>query len=112
MATKNSRGEAVSAYIPPFFFGAKIFGKNMKAAFLSGTLVSGGVVTAVAHGLSAQPVFITVGALPTRAQAISGTGTDVFLAQAASATTTTNFYIVGSQKANVAEKWNAWVIIN
>lgn len=108
----NSRGEALSAYVPPIFFGAKVYGANLKAAFLSGTLVSGQTVTAIAHGLGSVPKFIQVAALPTKAQAISGTGVDIFLAQAASATTSTTFYIVGSQKTNTAMKYNAWVILN
>lgn len=109
-----SRGQAISAYIPPFDprFSAKVYGANVAAVFISGTLVSGQTVVAVAHTLGKVPKFIQVAALPTRAQAISGTGSDVFLAQAASATTSTTFYIVGSQKTNVAIKYNAWLILN
>lgn len=111
MATKNSRGEAISAYVPPFFFGAKVFGANIKAAFLSGTLVSGGVVTKINHGLSGMPKFINVNAMPTKAQALSG-NRDVFIMQAASATTSAAFYIMGSQVTNTALKYSAFVILN
>lgn len=109
-----TRGQALSAYSPLFHpqFSAKVYGANLKAAFISGTLVSGQTVTAVAHTLGAAPKFIQVAALPTKAQALSGTGVDIFLAQAASASTSTQFFIVGSQKTNTAMKFNAWLILN
>lgn len=109
----GSRGAALSAYSPLFEpkSSAYVFGANLKAQFLSGTLVSGGVVTAVTHNLAKQPKFIMVGSLPTKAQALSG-NRDVVLMQAASATTSTTFYIMGSQVTNTALKWNAWLILN
>jgi hypothetical protein len=114
MAQSPSRGAALSAYSPLFHpqFGLSVYGANLKAQFISGTLVSGQTVVAVPHTLGAVPKFIQVAALPTKAQAISGTGVDIFLAQAASATTSTTFYIVGSQKTNTAMKYNAWLILN
>lgn len=114
----NSRGPAISAYLPAFSKGAKVYGANIqsgvitsaliKAAFLSGTLVSGKTTRAIAHGLGVKPKFITVHALPTLAQAISATKIDVFLA-AASAATTTNFYVIGTQPTNGAVKYVAYV---
>jgi hypothetical protein len=50
----------------------------------------------------------TVNALPTLAQGISATRIDVYLA-AASAATTTNFYIIGTQPTNAALKYVAYV---
>ncbi len=83
---------------------------KMKAAFLSGTLVSGQITKSVAHGLGVKPKFIVVAGLPTLTQAISGSGLDVYLA-AASAATSSVFYIIGSQKSNVALKYVAYVQI-
>ena len=116
----NSRGEAISAYSPPFARGAKVYAANiqskavtnvkMNAAFLSGTLVSGKITKAVAHGLGAKPKFVVVAALPTLAQANSATRIDVYLA-AASAASTTNIYIIGTQPTNAAVKYVAYVQI-
>lgn len=84
---------------------------KIRAAFLSGTLVSGRTTRAIAHGLGVKPKFVVVAALPTLAQAaISATATanDIFLA-AASAATSTNFYVIGTQAANAALKYVAYV---
>jgi hypothetical protein len=81
---------------------------KIRAAFLSGTIVSGQATRAVAHGLGVKPKFVVVAPLLTLAQAISGAGLQVALA-AASAATTTNFYIIGSQPQNVAIKYVAYV---
>lgn len=104
----SSRGDAISGYHPAFAKGAKIYSGNIKAAFLSGSLVSGKTTRAIAHGLGAIPKFITVHALPTLAQAISATKIDVFLA-AASAATSANFYVIGTQPTNGAVKYVAYV---
>lgn len=124
----NSRGTAISAYIPAFAKGAQIYGENiasgvviaadiaagavtsakMKAAFLSGTLVSGKTTRAIAHGLGVKPKFVIVNALPTLAQGISASRIDVQLA-AASAATSTNFYVIGTQPTNAALKYIAYV---
>jgi hypothetical protein len=81
---------------------------KMGAAFLSGTLVSGQITKAVAHGLGAKPKCVVVAPLLTAAQAISATYLHVVLA-AASAATTTNFYIIGNQPTNGAIKYVAYV---
>lgn len=109
----SSRGDAISAYSPAFNKGAKIYNTNFKAAFLSGTLVSGRTTRAIAHGLGAKPKFVVVNALPTLAQAVlsaTTVGNHIYLA-AASAATTTNIYVIGTQAANAALKYVAYVQI-
>lgn len=162
----NSRGIAVSAYIPAFSKGAKIYGANIqsgvitsahiadgtvvaadvgagsitsakigtgavvniklgatsvtsakiRAAFLSGTLVSGKKTIAVAHGLGVKPKFVVACALATLAQvsgaqATSGIGKNVpvVTVAAASAATSTNFYLIGGQTQGAAIKYAAYV---
>lgn len=85
----------------------------MKAAFLSGSLVSGRTTRAIAHGLGAVPKFVVVNALPTLTQAaLSATtvGNHIYLA-AASAANATYFYVIGTQAANAALKYVAYVQI-
>jgi hypothetical protein len=100
IAASAVRNEKISA-------GA-VTSAKIRAAFLSGTLVSGKITKAIAHGLGVKPKFVVVNALPTLAQGISATRIDVYLA-AASAATTTNFYIIGTQPTNAALKYVAYV---
>ncbi len=83
---------------------------KMKAAFLSGTIVSGQTTRAVAHGLGVKPKFVIVEALLTLAQAISAKVPTVKLA-AASAATSANFYVISSAASNAALKYTAYVQI-
>lgn len=86
---------------------------KMKAAFLSGTLVSGRATRAIAHGLGVKPKFVVVAALPTLAQAVLSAATvhnNIYLA-AASAATSANIYVIGTQAANAALKYVAYVQI-
>lgn len=165
-----SRGIAISAYLPPFAKGAKIYGDNiqsgaitsahiadgtvvaadikagavtsakigasavqaaniaagavisakigtaavtnakMKAAFLSGTIVSGQTTRAIAHGLGVKPKSVIVVPLLTLAQGISAAVPSVSLA-AASAATSSNFYVISSAASNAALKYAAYVQI-
>jgi hypothetical protein len=79
---------------------AKIF-----AAFLSGTIVSGGVTYAKAHGLGAKPKVVIVSAILTAAQRASATILRVTHEEAVSANTSTNVYIRGNQAGNTAIKY-------
>ena len=126
----NSRGNAISAYIPAFAKGAQIYGENiasgtvlatdvangavtavkMAAAFLSGVLVSGQTTRAIAHGLGVKPKSVIVVPILTAAQAISGKVPQIHLA-VASAATTTNFYVIGNQASNAALKYAAYIQI-
>lgn len=84
---------------------------KIRAAFLSGTIVSGRTTRAIAHGLGVKPKFVVVAAMPTLTQAnisASATANQVFLA-AASAATSANFYVIGTQAANAAIKYCAYV---
>lgn len=81
---------------------------KIRAAFLSGTIVSGKITRAIAHGLAVKPKSIIVVPILTLAQAISATSIDISLA-AASAATSANFYVIGSQPSNVALKYAAYI---
>ena len=78
---------------------------KLKAAFLSGTIVSGGVTFAVAHGLGAKPKAVLVSALLTAAQRASATILRLTHEGAVSANTSTNVYIRGNQAGNTAMKY-------
>ncbi len=92
---------------------------KIKAAFLSGTLVSGQITKAIAHGLGAKPKMVVVTPILTLAQAISAKTVGSLSATfriaptislaAASAATSTNFYVIGSQGSNQAIKYVAYV---
>jgi hypothetical protein len=125
-----TRGNAISAYSPAFSKGAQVYAANiasgavtsaklgsqavtnakMKAAFLSGTLVSGQTTRAIAHGLGVKPKSVIVVPILTLAQGISAKVPSIVLA-AASAATSANFYVIGSQASNAALKYAAYVQI-
>lgn len=107
-AITQSRGENINNYLPPFKKNAQVMSGNIGALFLSGTLVSGKTTRLISHGIGRKPKFIIVNALPTLAQGISATRIDVYLA-AASAATITGFYVIGSQPANAAVKYVAYL---
>lgn len=114
----SSRGTNISAYIPAFGKGAVIHNNHLsgksvtsakiRAAFLSGTIVSGQTTRAIAHGLGVKPKFVVVAPLLTLAQAISAAVPSVSLA-AASAATSANIYVVSSAASNAALKYVAYV---
>jgi hypothetical protein len=89
---------------------AAVTNAKMKAAFLSGTIVSGKITRAIAHGLGVKPKSVIVVPIHTLAQAISATPLNLSLA-AASAATSTNIYVIGNQPANAAMKYAAYVQI-
>lgn len=107
-AISQSRGEGVSNYMPAFKKGAQTLSANIGAMWLSGTIVSGKTTRAIAHNIGRRPKHITVVAMPTLAQAISATQIAVYLA-AASAATSANFYVIGTQPANAAVKYAAYL---
>jgi len=113
----SSRGNCITAYSAPFARGAKVFGAQIqsgavtsakiKAAFLSGTLVSGLVTYPIAHGLGAVPKFALVCAIATAGQ-ISANHDSVSIA-AASAATSTNVYLRGGNLTATAIKYSLYV---
>lgn len=125
----TSRGDDIRNYNPAFKKGAKIaFSGNIsagtiknahlsakaitsaliRAAFLSGSIVSGKKTMAVAHGLGVKPKLIVVTTIGTLAQISGSQNAHVALA-AASAATSANFYLIGSQTQNTAIKYAAYV---
>ncbi len=84
---------------------------KIRAAFLSGTIVSGRTTRAIAHGLGVKPKLVVVTPILTLAQAVlSATAVEInVVLAAASAATSTNFYVIGSQAANAAVKFAAYV---
>lgn len=134
-----SRGYAISAYSPQFSKGAKIYGANvqsgvitsahildgavvsgtigaaavtnakMKAAFLSGTLVSGKIVYAIAHGLGVRPKLVVACAINSLTEASAAQNNSVSVA--VSAATSTNIYLVASGTQGAAHKYTAYVQI-
>lgn len=134
MAT--TRGTNISAYSPPFAKGAQvntaqisasavkntnisakaITSAKIRAAFLSGSLVSGKRTIAVAHGLGVKPKLVVACAIATLAQVSGATATSgigknvpVVTVAAASAATSTNIYLIGGQTQNTAIKYAAYV---
>ncbi len=89
---------------------AAVTNAKMKAAFLSGAIVSGRIVVAVAHGLAVKPKSVIVCPILTGAQGASAVAITVSVA-AASAATSSNIYLIGSQKTNGAIKYAAYVQI-
>ncbi len=126
-----SRGLAISAYIPAFgaLFGAQISRANLSAAvvananisakaitsakirgaFLSGTLVSGKVVTAIAHGLGVKPKMVLACSLNTLTEASAAQNNHV--SPAVSASTSTNIYLIASGTKAASHKYIAMVLL-
>lgn len=88
---------------------AAVTNAKMKAAFLSGTLVSGKTVTAIAHGLGVKPKCVVACGIVTRTQASGATPSVVNVA--VSAATSTNIYLIASGPINAATKYAAYVQI-
>jgi len=91
----DSRGNAISAYSPAFARGAQVYASNIKAAQITGTVISAGITYAVAHGLGAVPSVVIVSTRSTMAL-ISAGGADVG-ESSASARTSANIYITAEQ---------------
>lgn len=107
-AINQSRGENAKNYLPPLNKGAQVLSGSIGGLWLSGTIVSGKTTRLISHGIGRKPKHITVTALPTLAQAISATQVTVYLA-AASAATISGFYVIGTQPANAAIKYAAYL---
>lgn len=80
---------------------------KIRAAFLSGTLVSGKVVFAVAHGLGVKPKMVLACSLNTLVEASAAQNNHV--SPAVSASTSTNIYLIASGTKAAAHKYIAYV---
>lgn len=80
---------------------------KMRAAFLSGSLVSGKKVFAVAHGLGVRPKSVIACAINTLTEASAAQNNHVSVA--VSAATSTNIYLVASGTQAAAHKYAAYV---
>lgn len=76
---------------------AAVTSAKIKGYFTSGSIVSGGVTYAVAHGLGAKPKVVIVKELLTAGQIASATVLRLFHMATVSADTSTNVYIKGNQ---------------
>ena len=106
--TTQSRGEDVANYIPAFDKGAQVLSANIGALYLSGTIVSGRIAIGITHGIGRKPKHIQVSPLLTGAQGASAVAITIAVA-AASAATSAKFYVIGTQKANAALKYSAYL---
>lgn len=98
----DSRGNAISAYSPAFSKGAQVYEANiasgsissekLKAYATTGTIISAGIVYAVAHGLGAVPSFVQVSNLGTMAHISAGVSVGEV---SSSARTSANVYVAG-----------------
>lgn len=80
---------------------------KIRAAFLSGSLVSGKKVFAVAHGLGVRPKFVVACAINSLTEASAAQNNSVSVA--VSAATSANIYLVASGTQNAAHKYTAYV---
>ena len=107
-AVTQSRGENAKNYLPALAKGAQVMSASIGALYLSGTIVSGRIVRAIAHNIGRKPKHIQVTPLLTGAQGASAVAITIGLA-AASAATSANFYVIGTQKANGALSYSAYL---
>jgi hypothetical protein len=80
---------------------------KIRAAFLSGTLVSGKTMFAVAHGLGVKPKMVVACAIVTRTQASGATPSTVNVG--ISAATSANIYLIASGTKAAAVNYVAYV---
>lgn len=80
---------------------------KIRAAFLSGTLVSGKVVFAIAHGLGVKPKMVLACSLNTLTEASAAQNNHV--SPAVSASTSTNIYLIASGTKAASHKYIAFV---
>lgn len=126
----TSRGDDIRNYNPAFKKGAAIvFSGNIsggtikkahisakaitsaliRAAFLSGTLVSGKVVTAIPHGLGVKPKLVLACSLNTLTEASAAQNNHV--SPAISASTSANIYLIASGTKAASHKYIAFVLL-
>lgn len=107
-AITQSRGEDIRNYNPAFKKGAQVLSASIGALYLSGTIVSGRIVTGITHGIGVKPKHIQISPLLTGAQGASAVAITIGIA-AASAATSAKFFVIGTQKANGALAYSAYL---
>lgn len=107
-AVTQSRGENAKNYIPALSKGAQVMSASIGALYLSGTIVSGRICIGITHGIGVKPKHIQISPLLTGAQGASAVAITIGLA-AASAATSAKFFVIGTQKANAALKYSAYL---
>lgn len=80
---------------------------KIRAAFLSGTLVSGKTMFAIAHGLGVRPKMVVACGILTRTQASGATPSTVSVG--ISAATSANIYLIASGTKAAAVNYAAYV---
>ena len=106
----TSRGDCISGYYPNMNgpSGVKSYLSNLKAQVISGTIISANVVYAKAHQLGKVPAFIGITPKLAVNEAKNWTSGAVVAQSAASAATTTNFYVIGNKPGI---KYTAFLLI-
>lgn len=99
MGDVPSRGRALSGYLPNVdgASGVAVHFGEMRAQHLTGQILCADVVYAVTHQLGEAPKFILIQPSMTAAEAGSASVINVALADEASATTSTKFYVCGTK---------------
>lgn len=95
----TSRGDAISGYFPNMSgtSGVKSYYDNLKMIQVSGTITSANVHYAKTHTLGVAPKAIIVTPLYATDQAKNFTSGVVVGQSAASASTATNYYVIGNK---------------
>ena len=99
MAIDNpSRGDSISGYLPGLdgTSGIKIRLNEMKGQRISGACAADGVTYAVAHQLGAVPAMVLISPILTEANVVCDISGGTVGEAAASAATTTHFYVIGN----------------
>lgn len=104
----QSRGEDARNYLPALKKGAQILSASIGALYLSGSIVSGRIVIGITHGIGRKPKHVQISPLLTGAQGASAVAITIGLAQA-SASTSAKFFVIGTQKANAALSYSAFL---
>ncbi len=93
-----TRGEAISAYLPPFSEGAKVYSTNVKMQVITSAVANSGVVYSLTHSLGAVPTVKIFTSRGTVSQLKGATASANSIGEATvSAATTTKVYFAGAK---------------
>ena len=104
----NSRGDALSGYIPAVSKGAKAYAGEIHKAVISGTVANSGVVYGFEHGLGKVPSFAMITPKGTVGQlkGVATSANSVGLATV-SAMTSAKIFVAGAKNTH----FDAFVIL-